>query len=48
MIMASKYRRLAVTYSVPDQLSRLGDDVKLAIINFELGWAYRVHRVVDR
>ena len=27
MIMASKYRRLAVTYSVPDQLSRLGDDV---------------------
>ena len=48
MVMASKDRRLAVTYAVPDQLSCLGDDVKLAVINFELGRAYRVHRVVDR
>lgn len=31
-----------------DQLSCLGDDVKLAVINFELGRAYRVHRVVYR
>ena len=48
MVVTSEDRGLAVAYAVPNQLGRLSDDVKLAVIDFELRRAHRMHRVINR
>jgi hypothetical protein len=45
--VAGEDRRLAIANLVADQLSGLSDDVKLIVVDFELGRAKRVHRVID-